>query len=270
MLPKTHWGRSTLGARIGTGSGRMVFSSPSCSVPLCRHRYSGHKGTKMPRLSHRRFTGAQRAFLSVLSGVRMLPLTQPHHRTGPEIDEDSLKRLHSLPVWNRSWWRPVCGHVHYSNLGAVRDRCRDPRSRCPARLRGSAACRDHPGAHHTLRHSCVSTSTAPASASGSTNGRLCVWGTASVLMPFLPLLCLRLPEIRAFSHRCSSRKFEPVMQEEARHILFFVNWEAYRRAQKSTLAAPAPYLAWCPWTRLAGVASCAKMPLVHGLTRISR
>src|SRR5215813_15109642 len=37
------------------------------------------------------------------------------------------------------------------------------------------------------------------------NGRLCVWGTASVLTPFLPLLCLRLLEIRAFSHRCSSR-----------------------------------------------------------------
>jgi hypothetical protein len=34
------------------------------------------------------------------------------------------------------------------------------------------------------------------------------------------------------------KAFDPIMQEEARHVLFFVNWIAYRRAQTPLLARP--------------------------------
>jgi len=52
------------------------------------------------------------------------------------------------------------------------------------------------------------------------------------------------------------RIFEPVIQEEARHILFFVNWLRHRRAQ----------LPW--WRRLAFRARCAWIVLEHLVSRV--
>jgi hypothetical protein len=48
--------------------------------------------------------------------------------------------------------------------------------------------------------------------------------------------------------------FEPVMQEEARHILFFVNWVKYRRSQLS-LWKRSLYRLRCGWILLKQVAS---------------
>jgi hypothetical protein len=51
--------------------------------------------------------------------------------------------------------------------------------------------------------------------------------------------------------------FEPVVQEEARHILFFVNWVKYRRSQLPWWKRPA-YRARCAWLILKQVASRVK------------
>ncbi|MDB6100312.1 MAG: hypothetical protein JWO52_311 [Gammaproteobacteria bacterium] len=51
--------------------------------------------------------------------------------------------------------------------------------------------------------------------------------------------------------------FEPVVQEEARHILFFVNWVKYRRSQLPWWERPA-FRARCGWLILKQVASRVK------------
>jgi hypothetical protein len=52
------------------------------------------------------------------------------------------------------------------------------------------------------------------------------------------------------------RIFEPVIQEEARHILFFVNWLRHRRAQ----------LPW--WRRVAFRARCGWIIVEHVVSRV--
>src|SRR4029453_17997436 len=65
------------------------------------------------------------------------------------------------------------------------------------------------------------------------NGRLCAWDTASVLTPFLLLLCLPLPEIRVFSQQCSSRSSNLSCKKRRVTFFFFLFVNAIVRANET-------------------------------------
>ena len=184
----------------------------------------------------------------------------------PEIDEDSLKRLHSLPVWNEAV-ATECAATCIIQTWAPFE--------TDAVIREAVALQGYEEARHaaiiqglTTHYGMPVSPPPPRQRQRTLNGPLCAWGTASVLTPFLPLPCLPSPEIRAFSHQVLVEKFEPVMQEEARHILFLSIGKPIARLRGRSgsalaITGAAPLDASCR----CGVG--CKAPWAHVLTRIS-
>ena len=88
-------GQLHLGARIRIGSVLSSVLLPML-LPIPLSCIKGPKCRVLSSSVHR----STRSFLSVLSGTHVA--FEPAAIAWPEIDEDSLKRLHSLPVWNRA------------------------------------------------------------------------------------------------------------------------------------------------------------------------
>ena len=154
----------------------------------------------------------------------------------PELDEPSVTRLRSLPFWGEA-------------LATERQTACTVQARAAiepdAQLREVLALQAYEEERHAatiaqlirqydLGSVSPSTSRPPADAQWAF---LCT-GYSECFDAFFSFALFAMARDTGFFPATLVDIFEPIMQEEARHILFFVNWEAYVQAQQPAWQRP--------------------------------
>src|SRR5262245_17698092 len=154
----------------------------------------------------------------------------------PEIDEDSLKRLHSLPVWNEAV-ATECGATCTIQTWAPFEA--DPLIREAVALQGYEEARHAATIQGLTTHYGIPVSPLPPPpVPADPEWAFMRLGYSECFDAFFTFALFAIARDSGFFPPVLVDKFEPVMQEEARHILFFVNWEAYRRARSPLWQRP--------------------------------
>jgi hypothetical protein len=191
----------------------------------------------MSQVSHRITTGSEehkqlfcRVFIDTHESYA------PEGIPWPSIDEEGLVRLRSLPFWNEAVATEGNTAAKVTALGRAEP---DPLLREAIELQG----------YEEARHSKLL-------AVMSERYRLPVvvappdplpkdltWGFVRTeygecFDSFFAFGLFHLAEESGFFPRPLVAIFEPIVQEEARHVLFFANWIAYRRKQLPLLSQP--------------------------------
>ncbi len=169
---------------------------------------------------------------------------RPSDIAWPELDAGSLARLKALPVWDEATRTEAATAVKVRSLGRTE---KDPILAEAISLQG----------YEEERHAEVlrlltarygierSPSPEPEVPSDPTKAFLRT-GYGECLDSFFAFGLFRIgADSKLFPEGITS-VFEKIMQEEARHILFIVNWAAYLRARRPLLLRPA-FDAWRAW-----------------------
>ena len=156
--------------------------------------------------------------------------------TWPALEAESLQRLHRLPVWHDAvetecqatctirTWAPLETDPVIRQAVALQG---DEEARHAALLQGLTT-------HYGIPVSPMPPPQPPADAEWAFR-RL---GYSECFDAFFTFALFALARDAGFFPPHLVEPFELVMQEEARHILFFVNWEAYRQAQRPLWQRP--------------------------------
>ena len=169
---------------------------------------------------------------------------QPAEIRWPELDPESLQRLKDMPVWNEATRTEAATAVKVQSLG---DTEKDPLLAEAIRLQGYEEGRHAEVLMLLTKHYGIPVAPfPPAEVPKDPTRAFLRTGYGECLDSFFAFGLFRLGERAQLFPKALIDIFEQIMQEEARHILFIVNWAAYLRARRPLAMRPAFDL-WRGW-----------------------
>lgn len=162
---------------------------------------------------------------------------KPEQIAWPELDEESLGRLKSLPVWNEAARTEAATAVKVQALGR---REPDPVLAEAIALQGYEEARHAEVIERLTRRYGIAVKPFPApEVPKDPTWAFLRTGYGECLDSFFAFGLFALGGRSGLFPARIISIFETIMQEEARHILFIVNWAAYLRARRPLLLRPA-------------------------------
>ena len=166
----------------------------------------------------------------------------------PDLDAENLARLKAMPIWNEATRTEAATAVKVQSLG---DTEKDPLLAKAISLQGYEEGRHAEVLQLLTRHYGIElASSAPPEVPTNPTRAFLRTGYGECMDSFFAFGLFRMGERAQYLPKAFVAIFDTIMQEEARHILFIVNWAAYLRAQRPVLARPA-FDAWRAWNVVA-------------------
>ena len=154
----------------------------------------------------------------------------------PALDEESCKRLQSLPMWAeavKTEYQATCTIQTWADLEV------DPLIRQAVALQGYEEARHAAIIQGLITHYGIAIPPLPPPQPPmDAEWAFLRLGYSECFDAFFTFALFAIARDSGFFPPVLVDKFEPVMQEEARHILFFVNWETYRQARSPLWQRP--------------------------------
>jgi len=173
---------------------------------------------------------------------------KPEDIRWPDLDAEGLARLKAMPVWNEATRTEAVTAVKVQALG---DAEKDPLLAEAISLQGYEEGRHAEVLRLLTRHYGIPVAPfPPPEVPKDPTLAFLRTGYGECLDSFFAFGLFRLGVDAALFPKALTDVFEQIMQEEARHILFIVNWAAYLRARRPVLLRPGFDL-WRGWNIVA-------------------
>lgn len=162
---------------------------------------------------------------------------EPEAIRWPELDAESLLRLKALPIWDEAVRTETATALEVQTLGKVEE---DPVLARAIALQGYEEGRHAAILTLLTRHYGIPVSPfAPPTPPRNPTWTFLRTGYGECLDSFFAFGLFAIGKRSGYFPAALIDIFDPILQEEARHILFIANWAAYLRAQRPFAARPA-------------------------------